>query len=56
MAYTITDACTRCGSCKETCPVEAISAGEPKFKIDADLCISCGQCCEACPVSAIKEG
>ena len=28
MAYNITDACVKCGSCAEQCPVEAISEGE----------------------------
>ena len=44
MAYVITDKCTRCGACKEVCPVEAISEGDPKFVIDADTCIDCGVC------------
>ena len=55
MAFVITDACTRCGTCKETCPVEAISEGDPKYKIDPDTCVECGQCVDACPVEAIKE-
>ena len=28
MAYKITDACLKCGSCAEQCPVEAISGGK----------------------------
>jgi ferredoxin len=55
MAYVITDECTCCGSCKESCPVEAIKEGQPKYKIDEDTCIQCGQCVEGCPVEAIKE-
>ena len=31
MAYNITDACLKCGSCAEQCPVEAISEGEDKY-------------------------
>lgn len=57
MAYQITSACTGCGKCKETCPVEAItqSDGAIPYVIDAATCVDCGQCVDACPVSAIKE-
>ena len=44
MAYNITDACVKCGSCAEQCPVEAISEGEDKYVIDPDVCVSCGSC------------
>ena len=55
MAYVITDECTACGTCVETCPVEAISEGDPIYKIDPDTCVDCGQCVDACPADAIKE-
>ena len=55
MAYKITDQCTACGSCKDSCPAEAIKEGKPYFKIEADLCIDCGVCVETCPVKAICE-
>jgi formate hydrogenlyase subunit 6/NADH:ubiquinone oxidoreductase subunit I len=55
MAYVITKDCTACGTCQETCPVEAIKEGEPIYKIDTETCVECGQCVEACPVQAIKE-
>jgi formate hydrogenlyase subunit 6/NADH:ubiquinone oxidoreductase subunit I len=55
MAYTITDECTACGTCKETCPSEAIKEGEKKYSIDAEVCIDCGACLDACPAKAIKE-
>ena len=56
MAYKITDACTSCGTCVESCPSEAISEGEGQFVIDADTCIDCGACVDTCPVEAIVEG
>ena len=56
MAYNITDACVKCGSCADNCTVEAISEGEDKFVIDADVCVSCGACADNCPVEAIEEG
>jgi len=56
MAYVITDKCTRCGSCKEVCPVEAISEGDPIYTIDPDKCIDCGACAGECPNDAIVAG
>lgn len=56
MAYVISDACTQCGACKDACPVDAISEGDPKYTIDADTCVDCGACEGECPVSAISAG
>lgn len=53
MAYKISDKCTKCGTCKPVCPVEAISEGDKKFVIDADTCIDCGLCAGECPAEAI---
>lgn len=54
MAYKITDGCTACGACKESCPAEAIAEG-PKFSIDAGICIDCGCCVDTCPNKAITQ-
>jgi len=56
MAYSITDECIACGSCEDTCPVEAISEGEDKYVIDPELCNDCGTCADQCPVEAIVPG
>lgn len=56
MAYLITDDCTMCGTCKDTCPTEAIKEGDPKYVIDPDTCIDCGSCADSCPSEAIKPG
>lgn len=56
MAYKITDKCTACGSCADSCPAEAIKQGEKQYSIDADACIDCGSCVDTCPVTAIVEG
>ena len=56
MAYKITDECVACGACIDSCPSEAISEGDPIYKIDPDLCIDCGSCVGECPVEAIVEG
>lgn len=55
MAYQITDVCLSCGTCKDECPVGAISEGDTQYQIDADLCISCGSCASVCPADAIAS-
>ena len=52
MAYKINDNCISCGACAAQCPVQCISQGESKYKIDESVCISCGTCAGVCPVSA----
>ena len=52
MAYKISDDCTACGSCMDSCPAEAIKEGE-KYSIDADTCIDCDLCTDECPTKAI---
>lgn len=54
MAYKINDECISCGVCEAECPVEAISAGDDKYVIDADLCTDCGACADVCPVDAAQ--
>ncbi|KDR96175.1 4Fe-4S dicluster domain-containing protein [Peptoclostridium litorale DSM 5388] len=52
MAYKITDACVNCGACESECPVNAISAGDGLYVVDAATCIDCGACASVCPVDA----
>lgn len=54
MSHVISKECTKCGTCKDSCPVEAISEGETRYVIDADTCVDCGTCVEECPVGAIS--
>jgi ferredoxin len=53
MAHVISNDCTNCGACVDSCPVNAIAEGSGKHNIDADTCIDCGACVDTCPVSAI---
>ena len=54
MAYNIGSDCISCGACANDCPVDAISAGDTQYEIDADSCIDCGACAGSCPVDAIS--
>ena len=51
MAYVITDACAKCGSCADNCPLGIITEGDDKYVIDADQCVECGACSAVCPQS-----
>lgn len=55
MARVINSDCVLCGTCKEQCPVGAISEGENTCVIDPNECIDCGVCESVCPVGAINE-
>lgn len=49
----ISELCSACGLCADTCPVEAISQ-IGVYKIDPELCTSCGLCEDDCPSDAIR--
>jgi ferredoxin len=55
MAHCVTNDCISCGSCKDECPVDAISEGSEKYHIDPFFCMDCGACAEQCPVNAIIQ-
>jgi NAD-dependent dihydropyrimidine dehydrogenase PreA subunit len=50
----INDDCIACGTCVDTCPVGAISEGDPIYTISDD-CTDCQACVDSCPVAAIVE-
>lgn len=47
--------CTRCGTCKDVCPVGAISEHpDGTYRVDPDICIGCCICVESCPEKVIR--
>lgn len=42
------EACIVCGACSSICPVQAISAADPRMEMNDD-CIACGACVTVCP-------
>ncbi len=53
MAYKIIETCTACGLCLPTCPIDAISVGDPTYVIDQSNCCDFEECLAVCPVNAI---
>ncbi|HEC00077.1 MAG: YfhL family 4Fe-4S dicluster ferredoxin [Emcibacter sp.] len=59
MALMIIDSCTACDACEPVCPNEAITEGEPIYKIDPFKCTECvgaddePQCKLVCPEESI---
>lgn len=49
------DACLKCGTCAERCPLHAITMdGEGGLPVVNEMCFRCGQCAWVCPVEARK--
>ena len=50
----ITEECIACGTCTESCPVNAIVAAADIYAINEN-CTECRACVDICPVSAIVD-
>lgn len=55
MVSVVNDACVRCKSCVDVCPVDAFHEGETMLVVDPDTCIDCGVCISECPQEAITS-
>ena len=51
--YSITDACSGCGSCLGVCPQSCILDREVPFSIRQENCLHCGNCMTVCPRGAV---
>ncbi|UCE24887.1 MAG: 4Fe-4S binding protein [Candidatus Zixiibacteriota bacterium] len=49
------DICTECGTCVESCPINAISNGDNgNPRVDESICVGCGVCALSCTSEALK--
>ena len=55
MVSVVSDACVKCKSCVEVCPVDAFREAENMLVVDPDVCIDCGVCISECPQEAITS-
>jgi len=46
--------CILCESCKESCPLDAISVENEKIKIDREICNLCGECIKNCQTNSLE--
>jgi len=61
MALLINEDCTACDACTPVCPNEAITPGDPMYRIDPMKCTECvgahdePQCQLVCPATCIVK-
>ncbi|MBM4352210.1 MAG: hypothetical protein FJ109_00195 [Deltaproteobacteria bacterium] len=46
--------CSRCGTCAERCPVDAITQTEAQIPVVGDRCLGCGVCTRFCPTGSCR--
>lgn len=49
------EACIRCNTCEEKCPVDAITHDKRNYVVAFDKCNECGDCLPSCPTGAIDS-
>ncbi len=47
--------CIRCGTCEETCSVDAVSHNDDNYVVDVEKCGYCMDCIAPCPTGAIDN-
>ena len=52
--YIVESKCTKCGTCLEWCPVDAITMNQNSAIINDDKCIGCGECLAVCRPNAVR--
>jgi len=47
--------CSECGTCAESCPIDAISiSADGRPSVNAEFCLGCGVCAVKCPSGAMR--
>ncbi len=47
--------CIRCGTCEETCPIDAVTHNDDNYVVDAAICNYCMDCISPCPTGSIDN-
>lgn len=47
--------CIRCGTCEETCPIDAVTHNDDNYVVDAEICNYCMDCIAPCPTGSIDN-
>lgn len=47
--------CIRCGTCEETCPIDAVTHNDDNYVVDAEICNYCMDCISPCPTGSIDN-
>jgi len=47
--------CIRCGTCEETCPIDAVTHNDDNYVVDAEKCNYCMDCIAPCPTGSIDN-
>lgn len=50
----ISDNCTGCGTCINSCPLSVMSLSDGKAIIELEECVACNNCLAVCPESAVS--
>lgn len=50
----ISDNCTGCGACINSCPLSVMSLSDGKAIIELEECVACNNCLAVCPESAVS--
>ena len=49
------EVCTRCNTCEETCPIDAITHDDRNYVVDPDKCNACNACIPPCQTGSIDH-
>ena len=47
--------CIRCGTCEDTCPIDAVTHNDDNYVVDVEKCNYCMDCIAPCPTGSIDN-